>query len=102
MAKKKLHPTQERALDNVWRKGLSDAQMRIVEALDTWSESNPESPTIHEIMDLTGLSYGAVWTALAVLEYFGYISTCRDCKGRMYHRGVIVNHGFDLSEDSYE
>lgn len=98
MAKKRLHPTQERALEQVWRRGLSDAQMRIVDALDKWSVDNPESPTIYEIVGLTGLSYGAVWTALPVLEYFGYISTCRDCKGRMYHKGIIVNHGFDLSE----
>lgn len=100
--KKRLHPTQQRALDNVWRRGMTDAQMRIVEALDKWSVDNPDSPTIHEIMDLTGYSYGAVWTSLAVLEHFGYITTCRDCKGRMYQRGLIINHGFDLSEDSYE
>ena len=102
MGKAKLHPTQERALAQVWRRGLSASQMRIVDALDKWSVDNPESPTIYEIVGLTGLSYGAVWTALAVLEHFGYIDICRDCKGRMYQRGLIVNHGFDLSEDSYE
>lgn len=102
MGKNKLHPTQVRALEKVWRHGLTDAQMQIVDVLDEWSKQYPESPSIYEIVNLTGLSYGAVWTALGVLEYFGYISLCRDVKGRMYHRGVIVNHGFDLSEDSYE
>ncbi len=96
--KRKLHQTQQRALDNVWKRGLTDVQVAVVNALDAHSKINPESPSIHEIVEMTGLSYGAVWTSLAVLEYFGYIEICRDCKGRMYHRGVIVNHGFDLSE----
>ena len=98
MARKDLHPTRLRALERVWQKGLSDAQKRIVDALDGWFDERPDGPTINEIMGMTGLSFGAVWTALPVLEHLGYVIITRDRKGRQRHRGVILMHGFDLSE----
>ena len=98
-AKRRLHKKQKRAIGNVWNHGLSGIQAQVIDALDMYSRVNPESPSIYEIVNMTGLSYGTVWNSLAVLEHFGYIDICRDCKGRMYWRGIIVNYGFDLSED---
>jgi hypothetical protein len=96
----RLHATQKAAIDRAWREGLTVAQIKIVEALDCWFDENPTGPSIHEIMDLTGLAFGTIWTALPVLEHFGYAIVNRDRKGRVLRRGVILMHGFDLTKDA--
>lgn len=96
--KKKLHPTRQRALDNVWRKGLTPTQIKVVNTLDKFFTESADEPSIEEIAEKAGLSYGAVWTALGVLEYFGYVVICRDHKGRALRRGVMFMYGFNLAE----
>lgn len=96
--KKRMHPTRQRALDNVWRNGLTGPQIRVVNALDKRFDEGADEPSLHEIVELTRLSYGAVWTALGVLEHFGYVVINCDHKGRALRRGVMFMHGFDLSE----
>lgn len=100
--KKKLHPIRQRAIDNVWRYGLTARQIRVVNALDKYSVQNPDEPSLYEIADMTRLSYGAVWTAVGVLEHFGYVAISRDYKGRAYRRGILFIHGFKLDEGLYD
>lgn len=95
--KNKLHPLRQRALDNVWRRGLSDVQIKVVNFLDAHNDTE-DAPSLEEIAAATGLSYGAVWTALGVLEHFGYVVICRDHKGRALRRGVLFMYGFNLAE----
>jgi biotin operon repressor len=97
--KHKLHPLRQRALDNVWRHGLSDVQKKIVNALDARFSETEAEPSLEEIAAATGLSYGAVWTAIGVLEHFGYVVICRDHKGRALRRGVMFMYGFNLSAE---
>lgn len=96
--KHKLHPLRQRALDNVWRHGLSDVQKKVVNALDMLFNKGNDEPSLEEIAAATGLSYGAVWTAIGVLEHFGYVVICRDHKGRALRRGVMFMYGFNLAE----
>lgn len=95
----KLHPLRQRALDKVWEKGLTDVQKKIVNALDARFRETETEPSLEEIATATGLSYGAVWTAIGVLEYFGYVVICRDHKGRALRRGVMFMYGFNLSTE---
>lgn len=98
----KLHPLRQRALDNVWRHGLSDVQKKIVNALAALPCDMADGLTIEEIADLAGLSYGAAWTAIGVLAHFGYISIDCDHKGRAYWRSVSFMYGFKLVESEYD
>jgi hypothetical protein len=99
MPKKHLHTTQERAIAAVWQRGLSDTQIQIVNTLDKWFDEYPDGPTLHEMMDLTGLSFGAIWKSLGVLEFFGYVIVNRTRKGRIVNRGVVLIVGFDAAKD---
>ena len=96
--KKKLHPTRQRALDNVWRKGLTEPQIKVVNAFAKLFKDGVYAPSLEEIAAATGLSYGAVWTALGVLEHFGYVVINCDHKGRALPRGVMFMYGFNLAE----
>lgn len=96
----RLHATQQKAIDRAWQEGLSAAQIKLIESLDNWFDENPEGPTLHEMMKLTGLAFGTIWTALPVLEHFGYVIVNRDRKGRVLKRGVILMFGFDLEKDA--
>lgn len=97
-----LNQQQKDALERIWWNGLTKAQKQIVNALDAHDSEFPDGFTIHDIMELTGLSYRAVHTYLPVLDFLGYITVQRKHTGRIYPRGTIFNFGFDLSEIDYE
>lgn len=100
MARKKLTREQRIAIEEVWRYGLNDAQIKLVNMLDNWFDENPQGPTLHEMEAKAKISFGAVHTALAVLEYFGYVWINRDRKGRVVNGGIVLVTGFDLDKDA--
>lgn len=97
--KNKMHPTRQRAIKKVWQRGLTEQQKTILNVLDRLSKEATDEPSLEEIAELTGLSYGAVWTAIGVFEHYRYLVISRDHKGRAYHRAITFLHGLSLAED---
>jgi DNA-binding MarR family transcriptional regulator len=79
------------ALERVQRLGLTDGQVAILNALESWFDENPEPPkSMQAIADIAGVSRGLVWISLPVLEQLGYVQLNRDKQGRLRHRGIIL------------
>lgn len=100
MGKKKLNQEQRVAIEEVWRYGLNDAQIKLVNALDNWFDEYPQGPTLRQMQEMAELAFGTVHISLAVLEYFGYVNINRDRKGRIVPGGIVLIFGFDMEKDA--
>ena len=100
MGKKKLYKEQKIAIEEVWRYGFNDAQIKLVNALDNWFDEYPQGPTLKQMQKMANVAFGTVHISLAVLEAFGYVNINRDRKGRIVQGGIVLLHGFDLEKDA--
>lgn len=94
---RRLHETQVEVLRRVRRRGgaLTPAMRKIIDALDTWFDEHPQGPSRNELISMTGLSHGAIWLYLPVLEDQGYVRIVRNRHGRARKNGVILMRGLD-------
>ena len=97
--RKKLSEAQQKAIERARMEGLSPAHKTLINALDAWFDEQSEAPTLHDMIDITGLKFGTILNALPVLEHFGYVVANRNRKGRLVPRGVVLLVGFDYRKD---
>lgn len=78
---------------NLKRKIFTPKVKRVLEALDTWVENNPERATCQQIADLAGVSQTYVQRIIRSLEETGYVKLWKR-DGRLEVPGIFVVKGW--------
>ena len=78
------------------RKIFTPKLKRVLEALDTWIENNPDRATCQQIADIAGVSQTYVQRIIRPLEATGYVKLQRRYDGTLDVPGIFVVRGWKL------
>lgn len=80
------------------RNTMSPTVVRILKALDEWSENNPSAATCQQIADLAGVHQTYIQRIVRTLEAAGYVKLWKKRDGTLRAPGVIVLKGYKSLE----